>query len=156
MADLSHTGFRSNERANQKSEADLAAEREAINHRLAGIVNAKPLPVPPEFADKTECQRRTPRKSVFKLARIFVNKIDSVRCVVINLSADGARISIEGEFNMPPFVVLKFEESGIKKKARVAWQHNNEFGLSFLRKEKIEIEAEQAENAVHYDPRDFR
>ncbi len=156
MADLSHTGFRGNGRQNQKSEAELAAEREAVNRRLADIVNTKPPAALSGLFDENECRRRQPRKSVFRLARIFVNKIDSVRCVVINLSADGARVSIEGDFDMPQFVVLKFEESGIKKKARVAWQHQNEFGLSFLRKEKTEEEADQPKSEIHYVSKDFR
>ncbi len=147
MADLSHTSFRRS-RQNHKSDAELAVEREAVNRRLAGIINAKPVTTPPEFTGAQENRRRQPRKTTFKLARIFVNKIDSIRCVVINLSADGARISIEGEFDMPQFVVLKFEETGIQKKARVAWQHENEFGLSFLRTEKTE--AEKPDDKIHY------
>ncbi|VAW05030.1 hypothetical protein MNBD_ALPHA05-1105 [hydrothermal vent metagenome] len=151
MADLSHTSFRRS-RQNPKSEAEIAVEREAVNRRLAGIINAKPVATPPEFAG--EDKRRQPRKTTFKLARIFVNKIDSIRCVIINLSADGARISIEGDFDMPQYVVLKFEETGIQKKARIAWQHENEFGLSFLREEKTE--AEKSDSDIHYDVIGYR
>ncbi len=147
MADLSHTTFRRS-RQNKKSEAEIAVEREAVNRRLAGIINAKPVAVPPEFAGEEKNRRSQPRKTVFKLARVFVNKIDSIRCVIVNLSADGARISIEGEFDMPQYVVLMFEETGIKKKARIAWQHENEFGLSFLRKEKTE--AEKSDSDIQY------
>jgi PilZ domain-containing protein len=151
MADLSHTSFRRS-RQNPKSEAEIAVEREAVNRRLAGIINAKPVAIPPEFAG--EDKRRQPRKTVFKLARIFVNKIDSIPCVIINLSADGARISIEGDFDMPQYIVLKFEETGIKRKARIAWQHENEFGLSFLREEKTE--AEKSDSDIHYDVISYR
>jgi PilZ domain len=153
MADLSHTSFRRS-RQNAKSEAEVAVEREAVNRRLAGIINAKPVATPPEFAGAQENRRREPRKTTFKLARIFVNKIDSIRCVIINLSADGARISIEGDFDMPQYIVLKFEETGIQKKARIAWQHENEFGLSFLREEKTE--AEKSDNDIHYDVTGYR
>jgi PilZ domain len=152
MADLSHTSFRRS-RQNSKSEAESAVEREAVNRRLAGIINAKPVATPPEFAGAQENRRRQPRKTTFKLARIFVNKIDSIRCVIINLSADGARISIEGDFDMPQYVVLKFEETGIKKKARIAWRHENEFGLSFLREEKTE--AEKSDSAIGYKSDDY-
>jgi PilZ domain-containing protein len=152
MADLSHTSFRRS-RQNPKSEAEIAVEREAVNRRLAGIINAKPVATPPEFASAQENRRRQPRKTTFKLARIFVNKIDSIRCVIINLSADGARISIEGDFDMPQYVVLKFEETGIQKKARIAWQHENEFGLSFLREEKTK--AEKSDSAIGYKSDDY-
>ncbi len=151
MADLSHTSFRRS-RQDHKSEAEIAVEREAVNRRLARIINAKPVSASPEFAG--EDKRRQPRKTVFKLARIFVNKIDSIACVIINLSADGARISIENEFDMPQYVVLKFEETGIQKKARIAWQHENEFGLSFLREEKTE--AEKSDSDIHYDVTGYR
>ena len=96
------------------------------------------MAAPPELSDNQE-RRRAERKSVLKLARVYVNKIDYRRCVILNLSADGARIAFEEECELPTHIVLKFEQSGVKKLARIAWQHKNEFGLSFQKAEEEDL-----------------
>ncbi len=152
MADLSHTGFGRARNGKQACEAEIDAERDAINRRLAAITQSRAPASTGDLPGENNTRRRSPRKNVVKLARIYLNKIDFIRCVVINLSADGARIQLEDDHDVPQFFELRFEESGIQKKAKIAWRHKNEFGLSFLRKDKKE---EKADNGIHYRTTDY-
>lgn len=130
MADLSHKSFRYPLDNTGKTDAETAAAREFVSKRLAAITRAKPV-------QKTQVER-APRKSVYKLAKLFTSKIDSVRCVVVNLSADGARVTMEDAYDLPEIVVLRFEQTGVKKKARIAWRQDREIGLSFIKDEQRE------------------
>ena len=129
MADLSHKSFRYPLGTTGKTDEEVAAAREFVSKRLAAITSAKPV--------KTQVER-APRKPVYKLAKLFISKIDSVRCVVVNLSADGAKVTLEGAYDLPDVVVLRFEQTGVKKKARIAWRQDRDIGLSFIKEEKPE------------------
>jgi PilZ domain-containing protein len=136
MADLSQKSFGHRARLNDKAEAELMQAREFVAKRLSAISNAKPVMCPTAAAALRAHRERAPRKTVYRLASLFTSKMDSVRCVVVNLSADGARITMEDTYELPEFVMLRFDQSGVKKKARIAWRQDRDIGLSFIKEER--------------------
>lgn len=85
------------------------------------------------FAAKPRSKpERSARDAVFRPAKLFYAKNVFVRCVVRNLSPAGAQVIMEGAVPLPPEVSLKFEQNGVIKKARIAWQEDNLAGLAFV------------------------
>lgn len=135
MVALSHDSFKRSKRGIGKAGPDLSAEQDFVAKRLAAITNAKPLACPPATTTNKARRERLTRHSVFRLARIFISKMDSIRCVVVNLSADGARITMEDAYALPDTVTLRFDQSGVRRKARVAWRQDRDIGLCFIKDE---------------------
>lgn len=136
MADLSRNSFKRRAKLHGKADAEMAEARAFVAKRLSAISNTKPVTCPPEAAAIIGKHERAPRQSVYRLASLYISKIDCVRCVVVNLSADGARITMEGIFELPEFVVLRFDQSGVKRKARIAWRQDRDIGLTFIKEER--------------------
>jgi len=125
----------------KEAEQERAAERALVAERLAGIAKSAGGPE----TDKPPERRKSERKSVFLQAQLITESLDCIHCNVVDLSADGARIALAGNHDVSRYVTLKYERSGITKKARVAWRHNNELGLAFRADEKTsDIDEEQA------------
>ncbi|MEM9616331.1 MAG: PilZ domain-containing protein [Pseudomonadota bacterium] len=135
MVALSHDSFKRSKRGIGKAGFDLSAEHDFVAKRLAAITNAKPLACPPATTTNKAKRKRLTRHSVFRLARVFISKMDSIRCVVVNLSADGARITMEDAYALPDIVTLRFDQSGVRRKARVAWRQDRDIGLCFIKDE---------------------
>lgn len=145
MVDLSHNAFG---RAKGKAADDAA--KAFVARRLKAITNAKPVALPP-MAARSDRRKDSARQSVFRLARLFTSRFDSVRCVVVDLSADGARVAMEGAYTLPEEVTLSFDQSCVKRKARIAWRHDRELGLEFIKDEKPEKpEDDQDYGDFHY------
>lgn len=119
---------------------DKAAENEPskqdqirLAQRLAAISNAKPVICPPSKPRrKSQFPDRAQREAVFRLARIFTGKNASVRCIVYNISATGARITMEGAFALPPVVILKLDYNREIRKSQIIWQNKTDAGLKFI------------------------
>ncbi len=111
----------------------MAKTPNRIAERLAAIKNAAPsvsnvrIPVL-----KSRGESRSKRDSVFKPGKVYLSKTDWLRCVIRNVSDGGAYVHLEGAHPLPPIVVLHFDQTGIIKKARVAWQKDTEAGLAYL------------------------
>lgn len=105
-----------------------------IAKRLASICNAKPVVCPPPRVRQQHSQlpERAARENVFRLASVYIRKNTSVRCVVNNVSVSGARISLKIEQRLPEIVVIKFDQNGARKRARVVWQKKGEAGIAFI------------------------
>lgn len=106
-----------------------------LSERLAAIKSAAPtvtdarIPQPKKRAPP----EREKREAVFRPGKIYLSRTDQVRCVIRNVSDGGAYVHLEGMQPLPPVVMLRFEQTGVTKKARVAWQHDIEAGLAFVK-----------------------
>lgn len=111
----------------------MARKKDQVAQRLAAIKKAAPnvthAVVPPP--KKREEPDRKPREPVFRPAKIFMNRSDSMRCTVCNVTEDGAYIRLEGAHTLPANVTLKFLQTGVTKNASVVWQTDAEVGLVF-------------------------
>lgn len=109
-------------------------DKERIANRLAAISSAAPqvndarIPEP----KKRGSPQRAARDPVFRPGKLYLSKSHHLRCVIRNVSATGAYIHMEGVHTLPQIVVLRFEQTGIVKKARVVWQNETEVGLAYL------------------------
>jgi len=130
MVELSHDNFRRSKKRVGKAETS-AATRAFVGQRLAAITAAKPAQQA-NISPHNE-QRRIGRRSVYRLASVLTSTLESIRCVVIDLSADGAQITMEGAYTLPEVVTLRFDQSCVRKKARVAWIQGREAGLCFIK-----------------------
>ena len=133
MVALSHDSFRRNKKRVRKAETTASA-REFVAQRLAAISSSKPV-VQPYSAPHKE-QRRISRRSVYRLANVLTSKLESIRCIVVDLSADGARITMEAAYPLPEIVTLRFEQSCVRRKARIAWRQGREAGLCFIKQDE--------------------
>lgn len=110
-------------------------QKEHIANRLASIsgASAKVSDVRiPELKSRGRPERAE-RAPVFRPGKLFVSKSHNLRCVIRNVSATGAYIHMDGTHPLPELVVLRFEQTGIVKKARVVWQKEIEVGLEFIK-----------------------
>ncbi|MFC2952648.1 PilZ domain-containing protein [Marinicaulis aureus] len=106
-----------------------------LTERLAAIKSAAPTitdgRIPPP--KKRGPPDRDKRDAVFRPGKIYLSKSDQVRCVIRNVSQGGAYVHLEGMQPLPAIVMLRFEQTGVIKKARVAWQNDIEAGLAFVK-----------------------
>jgi hypothetical protein len=111
----------------------MAKKNDRIAERLAAIKSAAPTIT---HAGIPEAKRRAPtraqREPVFKPGKIYLSKTNHLRCVIRNVSDSGAYVHMEGIHPLPTIVVLRFDQTGVVKKARVAWQHETEAGLAYV------------------------
>jgi diguanylate cyclase (GGDEF)-like protein len=78
-------------------------------------------------------RRREHRHRVLKRGLIAINNgFSTISCIVRNISAHGARLSIEADHIIPEDVVLQITESGRKFHAKKRWQKGKDIGLGFV------------------------
>lgn len=111
----------------------MGKKKDRIAERLTAIKNASPTVtdarIPP--MKRRGAPEREPREPVFRPGKIYLNRSESLRCTVCNVTRSGAYIRLEGSFPLPPAVILKFIQTGVVKKAHIAWQRDEEVGLVF-------------------------
>lgn len=78
----------------------------------------------------TENRRRSPRSSMLKRAQVVAGEA-VYDCVVLDGSADGARIQLEVPMTLPDQVELRFR-GGVSAPARQRWGRGVEWGLELL------------------------
>ena len=112
----------------------MAKKNNRIAERLAAIKNAAPTVTEARLPAMKKRRRpeRDERGAVFKPGKLYISKTDHLRCVIRNVSGGGAYVHLEGVHPLPSVVVLKFNQTGVVKKARVAWQNETEAGLAYL------------------------
>lgn len=113
----------------------MAKKDNRIAERLAAIKNAAPAVTEAGIPAHKKSKRpeRDDRGAVFKPGKLYLSKTVHVRCVIRNVSGGGAYVHLEGVHPLPQIVVLHFDQTGVVKKARVAWQHETEAGLAYLK-----------------------
>ncbi|MAW78652.1 MAG: hypothetical protein CMI63_00295 [Parvularcula sp.] len=113
----------------------MRKKNDRLAERLAAIKGSAPTitdgRIPPP--KKRGPPEREKREAVFRPGKIYLSKSDQVRCVIRNVSDGGAYVHLEGMQPLPPIVMLRFDQTGVVKKARVAWQNEIEAGLAFMK-----------------------
>lgn len=111
----------------------MAKDTDRINARLTAIKTASAaqfdLPEPPRTSSN---KRATDRRTVYRFARLVLPDRSTVNCIIKDVSPGGAKVVIEGAITMPPKVILKIDQTGESKRAKVAWQRDTEVGLQFV------------------------
>ncbi|MEM8936216.1 MAG: PilZ domain-containing protein [Pseudomonadota bacterium] len=106
-----------------------------MSDRLAAIAKDRgptaPIDVSKPLRSKGE-KRTEPREAVFRPGKVYTSTSNFVRCVIQDVSANGARIRAEVAHDLPEIVIIKFDQTGIAKKARVVWQNECDAGLLIL------------------------
>ena len=77
-------------------------------------------------------QRAAERVSAYRFARLVLPDKSQVKCIVKDISVNGAKVIIEGNFEIPQRVTLKIDQTGQTKIAGVVWQDETEVGLAFV------------------------
>lgn len=124
----------------------MAKDKDRINRRLAAIKSASAAQYDgPELPRKQQRKKRAAdRQTVYRFARVIMPDRSMLNCIIKDLSPGGARIMIEGNIELPPRVLLKIDQTGQTKQARVAWQKETEIGLQFLAGRETPPEAQPA------------
>jgi len=87
---------------------------------------------PEPFEPLTPIERRNDeRKAVFREALLTLEGYYTLRAVITDLSAGGARIEFATRVDLPSRVVISEPISNLKRWARVVWQHEGAAGLAF-------------------------
>ncbi len=97
--------------------------------RIANIKALKPVEV--RVPTGAETVRIDPRVPVYREGRLILTGGSQLRCVIVDLSRNGARIELDGASGLPEFVSLKVVATDEVRRARVAWTRENTAGLSF-------------------------
>ncbi|HNR75677.1 MAG TPA: hypothetical protein PKM48_01000, partial [Parvularculaceae bacterium] len=82
-------------------------------------------------AARKKVQRNAERPPTFKVGRIIHSGASEIPCVIKDFTDIGARIVLEGEAALPEDVCLSIAQAGVRRIAKVIWQHGREAGLSF-------------------------
>lgn len=84
------------------------------------------------FEPLTPVERRAEaRQPVFREAVLTVEGLYTVRAIITDLSEGGARVEFATRIDLPGRIVIAEPLSGMKRWARVAWQHDGAAGLEF-------------------------
>lgn len=112
----------------------MAKDKDRLSQRLVSIKTSsaaqidKPLP-PPRTA---RTAREAARANVFRFGRIVLADRSILKCIIKDVSAGGVRVAIEANVALPERLILKIDQTGQTKLARVAWQKESEAGLQFI------------------------
>jgi PilZ domain len=78
-------------------------------------------------------RRASPRQRRLNGAKIIFNDNSSVIiCVVVDLSAKGARLRVASPVGIPDWFDLRIDRSGACFPSKVAWRSANHIGVTFL------------------------
>jgi hypothetical protein len=112
----------------------MAKKNDRIAERLAAIKSAAPTITNAGIPEaKQRAPTRETREPVFRPGKVYLSKTDHLRCVIRNVSDSGAYVHMESIHPLPAIVILRFDQTGVTKKARVAWQHETEAGLAYVK-----------------------
>ncbi len=87
-------------------------------------------------AAKTEPrpERRSPRERAFLQARLsFAHGAVSFPCVVTQISANGAKLSVSDDVSVPDRFQIEIPQRGIDCPAEMVWRRNGQVGVVFLK-----------------------
>ncbi len=111
----------------------MAKDKDRITRRLTAIKTASAAQFDaPEAPRGSRDKRTSPRHTIYRFARLVLPDRSVMNCIMKDVSAGGAKVVIEGNVAMPQRVLLKVDQTGETKRARVAWQNETEVGLQFL------------------------
>jgi PilZ domain len=83
-----------------------------------------------DMPDKRRFQRVRPAGAVARTATIYADlKSPSMTCSVVDTSAGGACLEVQGSAAIPKKFILN--HGGVKKNCRVVWQKGRRIGIAF-------------------------
>lgn len=110
----------------------MTNDEDKITRRIGRICSAKPATISQQTAQRSSSiSERDARKSVFRLASIYIEKNICIRCIVNDVSDTGACLTLKTSQALPETVIVKFDHSGIRKRVRVVWQEEKVTGVAF-------------------------
>jgi hypothetical protein len=111
----------------------MRKDQDRLTKRLSAISTAKPVDASaaPPSSPASRPRRKEPREPVYRFARIATGRNTVIKCIIRDISPSGARIAMEGSFELPAEVIIA-TDTGRRLRARVAWRSENEAGLCFL------------------------
>ena len=95
-------------------------------------VTANPNSLECEITIPKENRRSADRIEVFKFGKIAVDESDTLKCVVVDLSENGARLRLEKPIDLPEEFSLRIEDKASVVVARLVWQRENDVGVEFI------------------------
>lgn len=118
-------------------DSGVAKDKEHINRRLTAIksVSAARFDAP-EAPRAPQEKRAEERRTVYRFARLVLPDRAVMNCIIKGYSRRGAKVVIEGSVTLPPRVLMKIDQTGETKRAKVVWQNEMEVGLQFVSVEK--------------------
>lgn len=111
-------------------------ESRAITDRLTAIKNTPPV----QFSElhrevrarRSKVDRETARRPAYKIGMVMTPAGEDISCVVRDISEAGARVVLEGAIGLPPEFKLVIEGYSAPTHVALAWQKENEAGISFV------------------------
>lgn len=100
-----------------------------IENRLNSIAKADPVNF---MSLKPVVERSEERRTSYKFGVVIAQGEKNIRCVVRDLSPSGAKIVLEGALTLPQEFTLAIDGYTAPAHARLAWQNENEAGITFV------------------------
>lgn len=91
------------------------------------------MSVEPDRLDDTHRERRIgPRRRIVRDANLLVDgSLSPVPCLVLELSANGAKLHLHDQDILPQRFSLIIEEDGLLRACDLVWQRRNHAGVTF-------------------------
>ncbi|WP_428408376.1 PilZ domain-containing protein [Hyphococcus sp.] len=102
----------------------------AVLRRLQSIKTAPPESVR-NLPPREPVTRTSARRHVFKFGLVLTIFEPDIKCIVKNISADGAMIVLEGAIALPERFRLVIDGYSAPAPVRLVWQEENQAGLAF-------------------------
>lgn len=81
-------------------------------------------------------RRTTPRHRTFLQGRVFYNnRLQSVDCIIRELTDDGGRLSFSDPVSLPHVFELHIPHRDQTLRVEAAWNHGKEVGVKFMRQD---------------------
>lgn len=104
-----------------------------LNQRLQRIAASPSLSLPSQGAALgTKSNKRAGhREKTYKFGTLSIGRNNTIKCIVLDISSFGARISLENATRLPLEARLSIPQMGFDRKVNVRWQKDSEAGVSF-------------------------
>ncbi|NNE39340.1 MAG: PilZ domain-containing protein [Marinicaulis sp.] len=80
---------------------------------------------------ETKVDRAVDRQTVYKFGLIFTDENLELRCIVRDLSPDGAKLTLDGADGLPQTFKLAIDGYSAPAQARLIWQEESDVGIAF-------------------------
>lgn len=105
---------------------------ERVNRRVAAIAKTSALACETAPTKARRNSRAADRPATFKFGRLETPHGEFLSCIIRDLTANGARIALEGAQALSGRVVLHIQASASRRSSNVAWTSEKEAGLCFI------------------------
>ena len=85
----------------------------------------------PAFCIRPSMDRRSPRQTVDRPAKIFIGGSEGLPCFIRDVSQSGAKLHITWPGCLPPAFVLKDGFTGLRRKVITVWTGPDALGVRF-------------------------